>query len=529
MRFKFLIAIGFTSLLASQAAAAQCPEDDIAARLIKLEPVSSHYTKEVLKRADEGIANANKSEDVKWNPIFQTFIQPEWLRIISSAMTAIIDTRLRLIQESIDFRQHTACLNIDLLILEAKMEQVRCELNKAVKEDSVNVKKVSLLNYLLDFLNERYRNLIVGANDPLYKDLDMQRIQFFDDPTTVWCAIMYGIEEKDNYTCKRMPEADCVGQGESWSNEKDCWSDLGGEGEGTCPFHSDYLPPTIYGYGCDYRALEDFKDFPLDSVATERDAIEELTEARDRFIDQAKKAKQVFDKVNEITNTPAPDLTGFGMGHSKEREHKKEFGCLEGENKTSIIYSFGGTKWAKRGPFSIEKDEPRLMREFMYKRAQWGAQREHPDFAKLPLEFEGDQKQKEREAFEFNLNDIVKGIRQWWYRTPAEERNIEQAKKESSIVAKASDAQLQINDSFISIRNKTKELAELASDLDKGGRNFTRALALFLRRSCVFRPCNKQLDVILKIVLQDECFPYTNGEFKGDPDIKKICKEAAKL
>ena len=523
MRFKVSIILG--SLLLSTAAYAACPEDSETAEILQLEPISSHYTKEILKRADEGLANANKFEKGVFSPFIQTFLHPIWIRMIYSSFVELIDTDLRIAQEEKNLKQHTACLNIDLLLIEAKMEQVRCELDTSITLEGVNVGKISRLIVLLRFLNERYGNLIAGFNDPSHRDTTMSMIRLFDDETTVWCAVMYAIEDEDSNTCKRMPAADCEGQGEPWPTEKACEIGLGNPAKENCPFHSDYLPPTVQGYGCDTVIM----DKTAAKTATENDALKELISTRDEYIHSAEKAKEIFDKINEIANKPTPDLQDFGIGHSDNREHKEEFGCMDSEGLASTIYNFGGTKWEKRGPFSIEKDEPKIMREFLLQRANWGSNREHPDFAKLALEFESVQEQDLAKEIDESLSPLTKLFRDWWYRMPMTNRNKEQAKRESIIVAKVSDAQMQINDVFSPVRKNAKELAELSMDLDKGGRSFTRGFAWFLRRSCIFRPCNKQLDAILKIVLEDDCYPYTDGSYIGDPDLQKICKEAAKL
>jgi hypothetical protein len=50
-----------------------------------------------------------------------------------------------------------------------------------------------------------------------------------------------------------------------------------------------------------------------------------------------------------------------------------------------------------------------------------------------------------------------------------------------------------------------------ALDEERGLRAFVRNFAWYIRRSCIFRPCNERLEQILKLNFADSCFPYTGG------------------
>jgi hypothetical protein len=104
--------------------------------------------------------------------------------------------------------------------------------------------------------------------------------------------------------------------------------------------------------------------------------------------------------------------------------------------------------------------------------------------------------------------------------------SVNQAKEESAQIAKTIDAPLRVIETLTPLRKEVRELALAVQTSDKGLRKFVRDYAAFLRTSCIFRPCNEQLDRILKIIFADECFPYVNGAAL-DEDVAEKCKNAA--
>ena len=89
----------------------------------------------------------------------------------------------------------------------------------------------------------------------------------------------------------------------------------------------------------------------------------------------------------------------------------------------------------------------------------------------------------------------------------------EQATKEASILPKAQDAGLEVLEALEPVRPAVKRLVELVNQSDRGLRKFARNYAYFLRRSCIYRPCNEKLETIMKVLYSDECFPYASGAF----------------
>ena len=520
---SLFITIGILLSLPIGASAASCPSAEGVSEILNLKPVSQHYTKKVIERAENGIAYANSFSD---ETLSIALLFYPWLTEITSAITQLVDTDLRLTQEERSLRQHTACLFVDLVLIEAEMEKVRCELSsETLSENKINIGKIIRLKALLLFLNDRYRNLILGANDPTYEDRVWQQFQIFDNPDSVWCAIMYGSDEENN-TCKKITEDQCWGEGGGaiFDTEKECLSTFGLAPENEdaekekrmCPFHSDYLPPTAYGYGCDKEILKSYSSYT--PVKEEYEAFKDLIDARNEFIEDSADLKQLIIDFNQFTGHEVPNLDNFGAGLN--REHKEFTGCIDKvedpETETekaqrNIIFQKGGTRWELRGPFSIQKDEIKLMTEFIQLRSFWGKLREQSDELKFPLEFKNKNDREDAEEREDTLPLFVQAIRNF-SRPYMTKWNMRQAARESTIIAKVHDAQLQTLGELERVHEESRTLAMLASNMDMGGRNFTRKFAWFLRSSCIYRPCNLQLNNVLKYTFEDTCFPFANGE-----------------
>lgn len=476
-------------LLTSNAFAANCPVGE-SAKILSLNPISSHYTQKVIDRADAGIQAADNFENVNLDVAYIFF---PWLNEVTGVISELVDTDLRVSQESRIFNESTPCLFADLLILESKMEEVRCKLSsETLTRDSVNIGKITYLKGVLRFLNERYRNLIAGANDPTYVDEGWYIAQVFEE------------------TAEDSEEQE----------------------DPVCPFHSNYLPPTSFGYGCDIEAMENMTN--IASVWEEYSAFEKLIESKDEFLNDAARLKDLIAKMNEFTGNENPDDTDEG---GVERTHKEITGCIDPDkNKAestgrvikNAIFKMGGTSTAMRGPFSISKDEPTLARALMEMRTYWGKVRPQADTFKYANEYaEGEDAEEIEEDLSF-FGNIIKEYGRIFFR----DWNIGQARREAAIVAKASDPFLQMQSELGMVRKEMKALSEMASKKDEGGRNFARKLAFFLRTTCIFRPCNTQLDAVLKFVLTDECFPFVDGSFEDfkteeNPNGHEIrCKEA---
>ncbi len=531
---------------APAAFAATCQDQSRTSQILSMKAVSSHYVQKVIDRAFDGLAYANESRPSAMAELFFS----GWVTSILTVSTQVVDTDLRIAEEQLGLREQTACLHIDSLMIEAMMDRVRCEVNTALTDDSMNIGKLVRLKSLQLFLNESFRNLMAGANNPQFEDSTWARNRAFDRPGTVWCLLPAG----NRVECGETTSEKCWAQsaGSTYMTKHACEESLFGQNttnepdaaDQMCPFTSNYLPPTSSGFGCDTEILEEYQS--LDPVAAEYDALEKLITERDTFIKNGESTKDMKLKIDEFMGQTDPEevaaLERFGEGHSENREHKEVSGCaeavvnqLENEGVTvdtttlnTLLFQMGATSMEPRGPFSLSQDESTLMNELLSLYATWSAQRPFADFLKSPQEYTDAGDRRQAQSRDNLLSPLGRVIRTA-ARVATQQWQIEQSRHESTVAVKVTDAQLNLLKEYQEIRTSVRALSEQASNKDEGARNFTRNFAWFLRRTCLYRPCNQALETTLKIVLQDSCFPYVTGLFLTDEEIQETCRDDAEL
>ncbi|MFH1670426.1 MAG: hypothetical protein ABIA92_02465 [Patescibacteria group bacterium] len=510
-------------------------DEAVEAILNSVTPVSAHFTQKVLDRAEKGIEEAFSHTQTFNDKDFMS-----WAEHTFQAFSAIIDTKLRLIYQERDLRENTSCLHIDLLLIETMMEKVRCKIQFAFeKKQHVTILQ---LKDIIIFLNESYNDLSEGARHNAYVASGYPQSRSFDaDPA--WCC-------RDGKMCELFYEpGECGGNKEetvySCMIETDCGSMK------LCPFHSDYLPPssfgsggTVFGYGCDLGIISRYSSISApdskigDAINAEVKAMRELINERDKFITDSMHLKEDATNLDLwMGRAPSPRLEYFGMTVDSQREHYTVFGCSEspyawsapisdeeeeeGTDRTPDslwppIWPAGAIRWPTYGAFSFNRNELQLMKEYRKLREEWGKRR--PLAYELPDQF----------GFYFFLQLYFRGQFKLW--------DIYQERLTSTIVAHATDVPRRIIAELTPLREAVGEFSTYASVLPaadsgaeaKGGiRGFARGLAYFLRRSCITRPCNERLERILRVVLQDKCFPYTGGNYSGK--VWEDCKKAAEL
>lgn len=467
----------------------------------------SEYTEDVLERADLAL-DAAATEDT--DPDFRLF---PWTGEVGSAFAKLIDVHLRLTQKSDDLINSTACLRFDLVSIECKMDQVRHELHAQL--DRGSFKSIIRLQELLAFLNERYAQLASGALDPAYTDRKWSAMMSFDDPLADYSDPM-------------------------------------------CPYDSDYAPPQLSGYGCDSDVLGSRTAFP--PLQEEHDALQVISDQLEAyraeaatFLEVQNRIDVLFKKPSSAPKPPEPrtHLRAFGCGWTgglctnnptmhcstddecgeggscsmptKVCEGNTAMSCIEdiscltddGANVGPCIEKKGQPAATElRGPFSLTKKHLDLLMDFMAKRIQQGNDRLLKDSLKTPKEF-GDDRADERDRRA--KDDFLTGSTRLLSRTLYVLWSRIQGMREAAIFPSATDAQLEVAHALTPLRNAVGDLARLTLlSGDRTLRGFVVKYAYFLRRTCVYRPCNASLDEILKIVFADACFPYTNGDFLND-------------
>lgn len=471
-------------------------------------PATSAYVNATLERASNGIAYAKEGSVVD---SFAVYYLP-WSQSIGSAILGFIDTELRIVAAGRDVPENTACVRVDLYLLEKKMEEVRRELQTALTAKKLTT--IVRLQDLAQFLNERMEQVLKGSRDPAYNDTAWNGHYLFDRPAEAgWCCP----EGVPGNACEEQTQSDCEGSGGIYRDTAlQCTAygcaatpeDLGNEK--MCPFHSDYLPPSVTaGYGCDLSALDGIlarvSDPSFTSVVQkEKEGTEAMATVFQDIITKAtsfltlqREIDSLLGRENVVTNIPP--IPG----------HRTAEGCVP---QPEQFWTQGAVEWELRGPFDFGRDETKILRAFSDLRIKQGGDR-LPPVAFREAENKG--------ALDSLFDDYAK--------TTFKSFSERQGQLEAEIFPIAVDPERAIGDALSLLVSSVGKLSALAHDQD-GLRGFVRDYAYFLRRTCIDRPCNKRLDQILKIVFQDACFPYTNGEYlkdtPEDPRWEK-CAEAA--
>jgi hypothetical protein len=498
-------------------AAAQEIQSSFCTEVLASVPPVSRYVERVLQRADAGLAVANSDPTGGGGILYF----PDWAQDIASALAKTVDVDLRLVEQERDLRERTACEHLDLLMIECKIDQVRSELNTAIRDQSIG--KILRLSSLINFLNNRYRHLAFGSRIFGYEDPTWGEHEIFD-PNPVMCCI------EGDQGCSTLTAAECRNQqGGSFYSLKSCVRKCPQPGliayDGLCPYSSDYLPPNPDGYGCDLSAMNP-RAIAILSLTVERDGLQVLENQISDFRTEASSILGLQDEIalllGEIEKLPdSPDpishyrFEGCPKGWCKglpSRECGSSNDCTGVDIATCIISTDGPATQELRGPFSVERNEERLMHAFRNRRENEGSNREHQDLLKFANEFPSS---KANESSERSLaGELENGSRQY-LRLFFNLWNEEQGYAEGPLFAIGSDPFLQLTYVLQPLRKEIQRLSILASRMD-GVRRFAVDFAYFLRRSCMYRPCNLRLEQILRILFTDECFPYVNGSYTSD-------------
>lgn len=550
------------STKAHAAMSAQCQS------VLSLPPVSSHYVAQVVLRARNGLSYARAAAQ---NPDFSLYL-PDWTLSIGSAFAALLDSDLRFTAVQEDLLRHTACLHFDLLTIECLMEEVRQELRAQLNRGSFLA--IMRLESLLQFLNERLRHLRIGALDPAYPDPTWGLRYAFDPPSTVWCCP----ESIPGNACTQVTDQECSSNGgTAFASLDQCLSwgcttpaTIPTTEETLCPYDSDYAPAFQNGYGCDVETMTPLASFP--PLQEEREALRIIQQQIDEFRSAAETYFSIEEDMDEL----------YGRSEvtrevAAPRVHRNAFGCswsggtcsgdrskrctstreCAAANKgtcdtpTKVCSGNTGRRCTEdsecalagpcidaetsfpaavelRGPFSLEKDQLRILQEFMEVRVLEENARDFPQDLQTLNEIPEEKilERRMREIGEYN--PLERGIRaslRLLYRSWSRIHG----RREAAIFPIAVDTQREIEEVLTPLHDAVSRFSQLASRKD-GVRAFVNRFAYFLRRSCIYRPCSLALDQIIKISTTDACFPYTDGAFLTDTVENprwQQCKEAA--
>ncbi|MBI1812829.1 hypothetical protein HYR82_03540 [Candidatus Peregrinibacteria bacterium] len=501
----------------------------------------SPYVQQVLMRAEAGI-------DYAWKPDrqmqFLVNVLPQWQRVVLEIVVGVIDTDLRIVQQRLDLLQHTACLRIDLVLIEQEFERVRGELNKALI--ARNVTAIFRLEDLLLFLNQRYAFLLQAALDPKAADQTWYQQRLFEPPKQLgFCCMPPG----GAGSCRSATPPQCADAGGMLLETLNaCQATCGdqtlhAEEPAMCAFASDYLPPSPNGFGCDAGVMDAIaKTLPpampgSQPLREEWDAERSVEAALDDLRSQQRAFQAVLQSIDPLLQSgfggvsagaprthqtasgcgfvggcaqnlallcrtdldcaasgPCVDPASIGACAGGEQRCTSDSNCGDGG---SCIRLADSVVEPLRGPFSWDPDHERLLEGFRILRRAQGALRPPPDSLSI---------QQNPGVLRWIRDDLVNRLQHF---------SVDQAQKEARDFAVGSDPGLALAGGFDDIGANVRALGFLGSDM-RGLRGFVRDFAYFLRRSCLERPCNAKLEQILKIVFSDACFPYASGAFAAD-------------
>ncbi len=469
---RILLSLGLAMTLFPHAAGAA--PSQVCDAVKGIAPVSSHYVQKALERADTGLQNVRSA---RANPTFERYL-PSWALRIAGAVNGLVDSYLTLAVAQGDLLYATSCLRVDTLLLDCKIMEVQDELQAQLKKNSVW--GIVQAESMLSFLAERKVHLARGALNPFYEDPTWDDTMEFDtrDETTPPAA---------------APPAQPM-----------------------CPFDSDYAPPGTDGYGCDLSLLGNIRAYaPAES---ERNALQTLEDQINRYKALARDFSALESDLESLYDgTPAaaagqtPAAAGGG--------HKELSGCQAQTPPADLRLR------SVRSAFSYKKNEIGILSDFLGKRIAEGMFREHADDLKNPDEIKDDKERKEAERVDNPLMRLFReGARRFM-----ESVSGNQGAQEAAVFATTPDGTMEIANALTDLRKSTGALSRLSATKD-GLRGFVIRYAYFLRRSCIYRPCNQSLERVLRTAYADECFPYTDGAFlkdaANDPRWKK-CAQAA--
>lgn len=516
--------IGFTIFTAPVLAYAQLDCEQLRDAL----PISTHYVGPAIQRAQDGITYATEAQT---NDDFFSYYLPGWAHSVASSFAQLVGGQQQGTQRIGNIAETTACLRYDQILLECALKRVEKALDAELERGSFFA--IMQLQSIVVFLQERLEHLALGSEDSSHEDATYATKHLFDrdDP----------------------PE----------------------QTEPLCPFHSDYTPARMTGYGCDATVLRTiqsrvpqnalpFVQAELDGWTAIRNEIASFQEAipasfrstastinvkqiRYRAEGQAHYYWACHDEYGNNLEPPVYDRdppSGWCFGFRLD-EHQTLIGCQENigtcSNDTSLLCGSDEfcasknaglcqrnaddptiPKRAVRGVFSFPRDHVRILTDFMEKRINDGLARTFPPslsrFEDLP---EGGDDALSR-ASDDNLLISGRTSKRVFFRSIS----ADQGRREGAIFPEAQDSQLEIADALSDMRTSIGELSRLASQ-PSGMRTFIAEFAYFLRRTCAFRPCQKSLEQIIRISLADSCFPYTNGQFlSGGPAWKQCAMDA---
>ncbi len=490
MMLRSLLLLGL--LFAPLHAAAQ-------AELTALPPAISPFTQGVLDRSDallrEYVPSLGETEECESsldNAMEQSL----------NEIRKVYDAQVSMIEQAKSVGEHTLCLRYDLLLLEERMHDVREAITDASRACE-SLAQLKTLSSIHTFLFQAYESVMLGGPDPRYADFRLRQSLPF------------------------IPEDNPLREGDEQAT--------------ACPFHSDYGPPAS-SYGCSADVLQRVFFDADDDIVTEEmksearqtaDALRNLEGFGTLLRLQIDTFEQTFFTILSRIRGGVPQQSDAPPASPAE-EDGPFMGCKEEtvtDPDSGEVLPFAVRTWepedlpdalllrSNRDAFGIVKNPLMTLRQFMIAQFQRGSARPLP-VAPPPVTYFGAVRQDGDEARRRAQSAIL-------------------SQEQARVTAGSTDALERVYDSVSSLREAVRTFGTLSSFPKEGAavtkngrtyqeplpllRGYTRDLALFLRRSCVYGFCSDTLDAVLQRVTNNSCFPYGTLCFRDNEDYVQDC------
>jgi hypothetical protein len=260
-----------------------------------------------------------------------------------------------------------------------------------------------------------------------------------------------------------------------------------------------------------------------------------------------------FTKLIEALDAMAGVTTDYGSFNRSSGAYLHIYGCTEqiqkdqkmGLSGTGAVLTDTGSllkdigsgsllqslligAYETRGAFSIPKNEPWLIVRYTQLLQQWGVRRPQAKHLRYPNEFPPGGERTASQERTLSKPPLVR-VSDWIMRMFFSSWNVYHGKKTAIPVAKSQDGQLQIAEALRSAHGPIERLGGLITGHSKGLRFFTKSFAYYMRRSCMYRSCNRRLEQVLRINFQSTCFPYFSGAYFNSTTAHTQCKNAAEV
>ncbi len=530
-------------LLLPSAAAAQSQRNTDAV-------INSQYLDPVFQRIRDGRAQAKKSgADITIITLLQW-----WFPDLVAGALQFSDTDIRIVREQNDLTGTTPCLAHDLQVLRAVEDQVHEEYLQAYRQRRMGA--MLLLSDLMVYAADRERMLLAGGTDPGLVDRTFAQRMSFDADT--WCCSA----KANKNACELMEKTACTkADGRQFPAADECAQTCTDAAQPPpnspmCPFHSDYLPPTPAGYGCDAAALErigyksERRPISLDSnpqtpnLRQQKSSAGATQEFSRAAVNEATAQAAMEDTLQDV-NPLVSRLRGIleleqelfgssgadpdGLRTLQLGDHNTRIGCsqrdvpasrsaasasnsaasapsTDSEPAPDAAVPNGAARTVVRGSFSLQKDTLRLLQEFELLQQRLAERLPLPKELQYAADFPRRSPAWKSALERFGTLNVFETLDRLLRRPALQEFQTEQLLQE----APALFVFVESKDPFAAqFHDAVQSFTQVVGGAQSGPRAFATGLASYLRRSCVFRPCSKLLERIVSLSTTDACFPVT--------------------